>query len=187
MNKLEPNSLTIFLSTFLFTILILTVCDRDLSILEIKQEVLFKVTMDTADADGEVTITNHMDRIIYVPYIIYPYCSFFIYKLEQELESGQFERLWYHEYIYIGEDTALGKWINEPSPANTICMMDMQPIQLEPSQSFTQSISGLEPRKYRITVYYTCSEEASFYALPWKYHFADPSGWFILKELFILK
>ncbi len=177
MDKLKLNSFVIFLFTFLFTILILTGCDRDFSILELKQEVILTVTIDPVAAYGEVTITNYMNRIIYVPYIKYPYCNFFIYELEQESESGQFERLWYHEYSYTSEDYSLGKWINEPSPANAICMMDMHPVQLGPSQSFTQKIFGLEPGKYRITVSYSYREDV----------FTNPSYWFQLIEQFTFK
>ncbi len=186
MNKLKSNSLIIFLSTFLFTVLTLTECDRDFSIFEIKQEVRLTVTIDTADTAGEVKVTNHTDQTIYVPYIHYRFCHFFIYELEQELENSQFDTLWYHWYIY-GEDTVLGKWRREPTRVTCRCMEDKHPVQLEPSQSFTQKISGLKPGRYRITVYYSYSEEEPFDSRPWKNHFADPSNWYILKEQFILK
>ncbi len=184
MNKLKPNSLIIFLSTFLFTVLTLTECDRDFSIFEIKQEVRLTVTIDAADADVEVKVINHTDQTIFVPHIKYPSCNFFIYELEQELESSQFDTLWYHHYIPYGEDTYLREWRTERSPVTVICFESKEPVRLEPSQIFTQKILGLEPGEYRITVYYSYSEEAPFYSSPWIEHFADPSDWVILKEIF---
>ncbi|MCJ7812205.1 hypothetical protein MUP95_02660 [bacterium] len=179
--KPTPASFTIFLCTFIFAILCLTTCDRDFSPLEIIQEVILTVTDSTATADREVKITNHTERIIYVPYIHYRVCHFFIYELEQELESGQFDTLWYHSYGSVG-----GKWLTERNPTQVICLEEKRPVQLEPSQSFTQKISGLEPGKYRITVYYSYSEEALFDYRPWKDHFVNPSEWFILREQFTL-
>ena len=182
--KPTPASFTIFLCTFIFAILCLTTCDRDFSALEVIQEVILTVTDSTATTDREVKITNHTERIIYVPYILYRFCSFFIYELEKELESGQFDTLWYHSY-FIG-DSYIHQWLNEPSPLRVSCLEEKRPVQLEPSQSFTQKISGLEPGKYRITVYYSYSEEALFDYRPWKDHFVNPSEWFILREQFTL-
>ncbi len=180
--KQKSIFLAMFLYVFIFVILYLTGCERDFSAMV---EVALTVKSSTVTTDGEVIITNNENQTIYVPFIHYPSCSFFIYELEHDLGNGQFDSLWYHSYT-IGDSTTR-QWLNEPSPVSVICLQDMSPIQLEPSQSFTQEISGLESGIYRMTVYYSYSEGAQFNSYLWSDHFAYPFEWFKLTKKFTLK
>ena len=69
---------------------------------------------------GEIEIVNNSNRKIFIPYILYPYCSFSIYSLSQSVNSV-WENLTYQDNHWI-------KLFNLGSIL-VICEIYMKPIR----------------------------------------------------------
>jgi len=153
-----------------------------------ESEVVLTVTSGTATAPGEVKITNHTDQTIYVPYIHYSSCRYFIYELEYVHGDSQFDSLVYYDFGLVEG----WYWSGESVGPGTRCMAELSHVQIEPSQSFEQDIPGarLETGEYRATIRYGNLEEAIFQSPPWIEHFISPENaaeWITLTKRFSLE
>ena len=102
------------------------------------------------DSPGEIEIINNTNRKIFIPYILYPYCSFSIYSLSQSVNSV-WENLTYQDNHWI-------KLTNQDSIL-VICEIYMKPIEINPYKSYKEKISGIEKTgKYLLKIYYRYTE-----------------------------
>ena len=106
----------------------------------------------TLISPGEIKIINNSNQKIFIPFILYPYCSFSIYSLQKKSNS-EWERLSYDEFQ--------NKWLKKTNQDSIIAVCDeyRNPIETYSSQSFEQSISNVdEEGEYQLKIHFRYSE-----------------------------
>ncbi len=97
---------------------------------------------------GEIKIINNSNQKIFIPFILYPYCSFLNYALDKKNDSV-WERLSYDE----SQDLWFVK--NNQDSISAVCQMYKNPVELNPFQTIKQKISNVEEEgEFQLKVYF---------------------------------
>ncbi len=110
------------------------------------------VKNNNVSSEGKFKIINNSDRVIYVPYLHFGYCSFILYSLEQK-DGDNWNSLYY--------DAEKNKWIapNGKDSIIAICDIYKRPVVLKPNQSIEQAILETEQNgEFRLNISYRYSE-----------------------------
>ena len=104
------------------------------------------------NSPGEIKIVNNSFQKIFVPFILYPYCSFSIYSLQKK-NNSEWERLSYDEFQ--------NKWLKKTNKDSILAVCDeyRNPIEVNSSQSYKLNISNVdEVGEYQLKIYFRFSE-----------------------------
>ena len=101
---------------------------------------------------GEIKIINNSNQKIFLPFILYPYCSFSIYALEKKSDSvwrrlsyDAFQDLW---FVNNNQDSIIA-----------VCQLYKNPVELNPFQTIKQNISNVEEEgEFRLKIYFRYTE-----------------------------
>ena len=139
----------VFTSVFLFTSCEVNEPTDNNSQFATENKVSVFVENGSLNSPGDIRIVNESDQKIFIPYVLYPYCSFSIYQLQKNNGTN----LTYDEFE--------NRWEESPEVDSivTVCQEYRNPIMLNPSQSFSKSISNIsQTGEYQIKIFYRYSE-----------------------------
>ena len=138
------------------SIFLLTSCEvndsdeKDYSQSVSKNGVTVFIKNGTLNTPGEIKIVNNSSQQMFVPFILYPYCSFSFYSLAQKNDS-----------VWAGLLYQENKWIKNTNQDSivAVCAEYRNPIAINPFQSLKQKISSVDQQgEFRVAIYFRYSE-----------------------------
>ena len=150
--KYSPIYLICFLFILLSSCDINDSTDFNSSRSVVKDNVTIFIKDGTINSPGEIKIVNNSLHKIFVPFNLYPSCSFSLYSLQMK-ENNQWKMLSFDEFQ--------NKWLEKSTQDSVIIVCDkhMNPIEISNAQSYKLKIANLnEPGEYQIKINYRYSE-----------------------------
>lgn len=150
--KYSPIYLIFFLFVLLSSCDINDSTDFNSSRSVVTDNVTIFIKDGTINSPGEIKIVNNSFHKIFVPFNLYPSCSFSLYSLQMK-ENNKWKRLSF--------DELQNKWLEKSNQDSVIIVCDehRNPIEVNPAQSYKLKIANLnEPGEYQIKINYRYSE-----------------------------